>query len=280
MSVAATTKALLCAIHDSVMLLAPGGWSTVQLEFVLTQRGWRLQSLTTEGVGGIDPKPLPDLGVDQKLEAQRLSGAVDELASLQQLVDRGWDQTRVKIDRSSREFTDFKFLGAADSTAWFSRLEISAVKSLLISDELFDVLRGTEAASKVLQTQYDARMNALGAHSLEPETGALVLTTTAGESLRIAAQLVGFYDPDSFRWTWAWADARWPKIDRSLVRRVCAPDVPQDGLSAFGRSTFHCDEGFALALASSMIVSLGARGLAKVVTGNGTVAVYAVVEST
>jgi hypothetical protein len=37
--------------------------------------------------------------------------------------------------------------------------------------------------------------------------------------------------------------------------------VQQEGLSAFWRPGFHCDEGFAWAVAGSAVVSTGARGL-------------------
>ena len=45
------------------------------------------------------------------------------------------------------------------------------------------------------------------------------------------------------------------------MRRICQPDLKPDGLAAFWRPLFHCDEGFAWALSGHVAVSLGARGL-------------------
>ena len=54
------------------------------------------------------------------------------------------------------------------------------------------------------------------------------------------------------------ADAR-NQDDRMTVDTL--PDLKPDGLAAFWRPHFHCDEGFSWALAGHVAVSIGARGL-------------------
>jgi hypothetical protein len=73
--------------------------------------------------------------------------------------------------------------------------------------------------------------------------------------------LVGSYLPDVFTWMWSWSDEEAQPASTDRVRRVCQPDLKPDGLAAFWRAHFHCDEGFAWALAGHVAVSIGARGL-------------------
>jgi hypothetical protein len=250
-------RPLLFALHDSLMLLAPRGWSRVELSF----EGGRLASLETKGDGSKEPRPKPMLVADAREEAQRLDEALQDLRQL--LGDR-WTPGTVVIERQSG-FADWKFMKpAADGggVAWFSRLEKHELDSLLITDALFDALEGTERAFHDLQGQLQQRLGRVTGFAFDPAAGVLRLDRPNGlPAHELDAQIVGSYLPDVFTWLWSWGDENAQAVSTQHVRRVCAPEAKGEGMAAFWRDHFHCDEGFAWALAGHVAVSLGARGL-------------------
>ena len=250
-------KPLVFALHDSLMLLAPSGWTKVELSIARTPQGLRITELQTKGEGGKEPKPQPQLHVDPREEALRLSEAITELAAA---LEGRWVPGRVVIERPTPAFADWKFLRDDGSVAWFNRLERGELKSLLITDELFDALTGTERAFHDLQGQLQQRLGKVTGFAFDPAHGVLRLDRPAG-SLELSAQLVGSYLPDVFTWMWSWSDEQAQPASTDRVRRVCQPDLKPDGLAAFWRPHFHCDEGFAWALGGHIAVSIGARGL-------------------
>ncbi len=250
-------KPLIFALHDSLMLLAPSGWTKVELSIAKTPQGLRVTELKTEGAGGKEPKPQPQLHVDHREEAQRLSEALSELST--ELKGR-WQPGRVSIERPTGGFADWKLLRDDGSVAWFTRLEAAELKTLLITDELFDALTGTERAFHDLQGQLQHRLGKVTGFAFDPEHGMLRVDRPEG-SIELGAQLVGSYLPDLFTWMWSWSDEHAQPASTGKVKRVCQPELKPDGLAAFWRPHFHCDEGFAWALAGHVAVSVGARGL-------------------
>lgn len=253
----ADPKPLVFALHDSLMLLAPSGWTKIELGVVRTPEGLRVSELSTKGEGAKEPGPRPQLHVDPREEALRLSEALTELASTLQ---GRWEPGRVSIERPTGEFADWKFLRADGSVAWFTRLEKGELQSLLITDALFDALAGTERAFHDLQGQLQQRLGKVTGFAFDPAHGVLRLDRPGG-SLELSAQIVGSYLPEVFTWLWSWSDEHAQPASTDRVRRVCQPDLKPDGLAAFWRPHFHCDEGFAWALAGHLAVSIGARGL-------------------
>jgi hypothetical protein len=224
-------KAIACSIHDSVMVLAPGGWTSVELEVVDTPHGLRVASLQTKGLGAREPKPLPRLGIAREHEAVRLSEALDELAVM--LAEQGkatWPGGKATLQRGSGS-SDLKLLGEGERAVWFSRLDAPELELLLFTDALFDALLGSEPGFELLQSQLE----------VTPQSALLEL---------------GRYDREEFVWVWNHAEPR--------VRSACAVESQPPGLSALWRDAFACEEGFAWALCSHLCVALGARGLARV----------------
>lgn len=250
-------KPLVFALHDSLMLLAPSGWTKVELGVRETPEGLRVTELQTKGEGSKDPRPRPQLFFDPKEEALRLSEALTELKSM---LKGRWVPGRVLIERPQPEFVDWKFLRPDGSVAWFTRLEGTELKTLLITDALFDALQGTERAFHDLQGQLQQRLGRVTGFAFDPGHGVLRLDRKVG-ALELPAQVVGSYLPDVFTWMWSWSDDEAKPASTERVRRVCQPDLKPDGLAAFWRPHFHCDEGFAWALAGNVAVSIGARGL-------------------
>lgn len=250
-------KALAFSLHDSLMLLAPPGWTKVELTILRTPQGLRVAELQTKGDGAKEPRPPPQLHVEPREEALRLSEALTELA---QALGGRWVPGRVVVERPSSDFADWKLLRDDGSVAWFTRLEKSELQSLLITDDLFDALRGTERAFHELQGQLQQRLGKVTGFAFDARAGVLRLDRPSG-SIELPAQLVGSYLPDVFTWMWSWSDEEAQPASTDRVRRICQPDLKADGLAALWRPHFHCDEGFAWALGGHVAVSLGARGL-------------------
>jgi hypothetical protein len=250
-------KPLVYALNDSLMLLAPSGWGRVELGLARTPQGLRVTDLQTKGEGAKEPKPKPNLFVEPREEAQRLGEALTEL---EKELEGKWRAGRVMVERPSSDFVDWKFLREDGSVAWFTRLEKSEVQSLLITDDLFSAVSGTERAFHDLQGQLQQRLGKVTGFAYDPAHGVLRLDRPQGP-LELSAQVVGSYLPDVFTWMWSWSDENAQAASSGRVKRVCQPDLKPDGLAAFWRPHFHCDEGFSWALAGHVAVSLGARGL-------------------
>ncbi|MFO0597763.1 MAG: hypothetical protein U0228_20845 [Myxococcaceae bacterium] len=250
----AVPRPLLFALQDSLMLLAPRGWTQVELE-LSTAPQLRVTGLSTKGEGAKAPKPKPQLAVDAREEAARLSEA---LAELQPHLS-GWVPGKVLVERKGG-FVDWKFLRADGGVASFTRLESHELDSLLITDALFDALEGTERAFHDLQGQLQQRLGRVRGFGFDAKAGVLKLERDAG-AIELDAEVVGSYLPEVFTWAWGWADEGADPASTVKTRGVCAPDVKPPGLAALWRGHFHCDEGFAWALAGHVAVSIGARGL-------------------
>jgi hypothetical protein len=263
---------LVQGLHDSVMLLAPAGWATVELRFARTREGWRLSELQTRGEGSKNPKPKPDFYLDAKAEALRLSECVSELVELLEKRGKSWRPGMVTVHRTD-DFADFQLLRDDGTTAWLTRLNKEHLDALLVTDSLFELLGGTERAFADLQSRLDRRLKTTQ-FVFEPQRQIVRLEQSDGPPLFSRVQVIGQYFTDTFTWAWSWAYERDRPELVELVRRVCAPDVTQPGLSALWRGQFHCDEGFAWALAGSMVVSIGARGLFRAQPPGETSAVF------
>lgn len=222
-------KAIAYSLHDSLMVLAPGGWASVDLEVRPTAQGLKVVSLSTRGEGAKAPRPSPQLGVPREHEAQRLSEAFDELGHLLEHQGKHWHGGLARARRGP-EHTDLELLDG-DRVVWLQRLTKVEREQLLVTDELLDALLGTEKAFEALQA------------SVQVDQAARLLD-------------LGTYDPREFVFRWNHADPD--------VRRICAVDFKPPGLSAFWRGALACDEGFAWALCSHVVVALGARGAYRV----------------
>jgi len=265
----ASLTPLIQSLHDSVMVLAPGGWSAVELRFTRTPRGLMLAELETRGTGTTAPRPKPELHVDPRAEAQRLSEGVTELAAS---LPQPWEPGSVFVQRTP-EFADWKLLRADRTQAWFTRLSREQLDALLMTDELFALLHGSERAFHHLQLELEATLRRTVGFSFDGAAGLLELQQAQGGSLWAPAQVIGQYFTDAFTWAWGWAYEKDRPAIVERVQKICAPEVMQQGLSALWRPSFHCDEGFAWAIAGSIVVSLGARGVyrAELPDGGGVI---------
>ena len=138
-------------------------------------------------------------------------------------------------------------------------------------------MRGTERAFSALQHSFAKKIGVTLGQQYSEADQTLTLTRHGGAVVSARAQLVGSYSRADFLWVWGWAVSEVDPACSERVKRVCAPDARQPGLSALWRAHFHCDEGFAWALASSIAVSVGARGLVRVEEpGQPVILIYAV----
>jgi hypothetical protein len=263
-------KPLVFALHDSLMLIAPGGWTKVEVTVSLHDGQVVVEGLSTRGEGSKTPRPRPDLKVDLRDEAVRLGEA---LTDLHRALEGRWAPGRVRVERPNAEFCDWKLLRTDGSVAWFSRLERAELDSLLITDALLDALQGTEGAFHSLQAQLQQRLGPVTGFAFDPAHGVLRLDQSTG-ALELPAQVVGSYLPDVFTWVWSWSEEAATSASCDRVRRICQPELKPDGLAALWRPHFHCDEGFAWVLAGHVAVSLGARGLFRAVPPGADAALF------
>lgn len=255
----APLKPLLFALHDSVMALAPRGWTEVELKLVPHGRMLRLTDVETKG-HGLEPKPMPDLGVDGQAEAFRLSEGLTELAELLKARAKPWTPGCVRVKREGG-FADWQLLQADGSVAWFARLEAADLAHLLVSDELLDAVAGTEKAFAALQARLEPHVSNVTGFAYDSATGLLRIEREGGSVREVPALFVGRYGEEDFTWAWGWSGAEVPPPSTAAVHRVCAPGARTPGLTALWRPFFQCDEGFAWALATHVAVAVGARGL-------------------
>lgn len=263
---------LIQTLHDSLMVLAPGGWTSVELSFVRTPKGLRLAELSTRGEGSKVPRPRPELHIDPREEAGRLAEGVAELA--ERLQGR-WTPGRIAVNRTP-DFADWKLLKDDGAQAWFTRLSREHLDALVMTDALFDWLSGAEKAFHELQLRLEARLRRTVGFGFDPASGTLTLQQAEGPALTAPVQVIGQYLPDVFTFAWGWAyEQEHPELVAG-IRRVCAPEVTQPGLSALWRPELHCDEGFAWALAGATVIGLGARGVFRAeLPGEGGVILFA-----
>lgn len=250
---------IVCSLTDSVMALAPRGWAELELSFVATPRGLKLSELEAKG-GGKEPRPLPCLGLSPKLEAERLSQGCTELWRLLGEAGRTWPGGKIVLRRGAGAL-DWVLQDGQGAQAYFTRLDQATVDSLLVTDALFEAVGGTERAFAALQSALERRLGETVGHGFDPQTAQATLLREGVPPAVVRAEVVGFYDPESFTWQWAWANQTVPPKACEAVHRVCAPEARQPGLSAFWRGQYHCDEAFAWALAGHVAVAIGARGL-------------------
>lgn len=273
MSDVTAPRPLVYSLQDSVMLLAPPGWTQLELRFVATPQGPRLAELQTRGDGAKVPRARPRLHVEPREEALRLSEALGDLLGVLARAGKRWEPGLVRVERPQPDFCDWKLLRPDGSVAWFTRLERAELAALLVTDELLDALSGSERAFDELQGQLEARLGRVTGFAFDPQQGVLRLERPSGP-VEVPAQVVGSYLPDVFTWVWSWSDEAATEAASGRVRRACQPDLKPDGLAAFWRPHFHCDEGFAWALAASLVVPLGARGLFRAQPGRGEGALF------
>jgi len=272
MATAPELRPILYALQDSVMLLAPKGWAVVDVKVEPIEGVLRATELATQGQGGTSPAAKPRLHLEPRDEAVRLSEGLAELAQLLEHSGKSWPGGTLRVERTG-DFADWKLLRPDGSLAWFSRLERAELDKLLVTDALFDALAGTERAFDELQQRFERAVGEVKSTSYDPDTRLLTLRREGGE-VRLEAQLLGRFVLDTFSWEWGWADDELPPETTAKVRSVCAPDAQSPGLAALWRDQFHCDEGFAWALMGHVLVSVGARGIFRVVTSDQDAAVF------
>ena len=274
-----TLKALTSALHDSLMVVAPPGWTEVELDVVSVPDGLRVQGLSAKGNGSTEPPPRAPLNIELREEANRLGEGLTELAQSLEDQGKGWNGGKVKIVRGP-DFADWKLLLPDGSVRWFTRLVRAELDALVFTDELFDLLRGTERGFHSLQGSFAKSLPAVRGHDYSEEDQILTFTWDDGTKAKAPAQLIGSYSRENFLWVWGWAVEELSPVCWDRVKRICAPDATQPGLSALWRDHFHCDEGFAWALAAHVTVAMGARGLVRAETsGLPVIVLYAAMEN-
>ncbi len=94
-AMASAFSGLLYSLHDSLMLLAPAGWVSVDMQFAPINGVLRVTELSTRGKGTKAPKPKPNLPVEPRNEAERLSDGMAELAQVVTESGKPWSSGAV-----------------------------------------------------------------------------------------------------------------------------------------------------------------------------------------
>src|SRR5688572_18023735 len=103
------------------MVLAPGGWASVELEVVPTASGLKLASLSARGEGTQAPREVPRLAIERAHAAQRISEGVDELAHHLSHAGKTWLGGKARMRRGPAH-SDLELLDQ-DRVVWLTRLE-------------------------------------------------------------------------------------------------------------------------------------------------------------
>ena len=180
---------LIQTLHDSLMVLAPGGWTAVELKFARTSGGLRLTELETRGEGATAPKPRPELHIDPRAEAQRLSEGVTEL--MEHLGGR-WSPGSILVKRTA-ELADWTLLEEDRKQAWFTRLSKDQLDALLMTDALFAMLQASEKAFHDLQLALETRLRRTTGFAFDGAAGLLSLQQADGAPLTVPVQVIGQY---------------------------------------------------------------------------------------
>ncbi len=266
------TTAIVCAIHDSVMVLAPRGFQKVTLRFV-GETPLRLEALETAGEGSDAPKDKPNLRIDLTAEAFRLGEGVTVLRDVLASAGKQWHGTRAELVREA-SFTDFRLFQNDNSLCSFIRISNDLRQSLLMTGPLFDLLDDAAKPFERMQKQFEADMPKARDFAYDAEAGILQLKTPAGQSIAFEAQVLGQFLRGDAVWSWGWADVAASSVSVALVERVCAPSQMASGLAAMWRPHYQCDEGFIFTLCGSVCVALGAKGLFYMPVADGSAAVF------
>lgn len=265
---------LTCALQDSLMLLAPNGWTQVDIKTRLVGNEVRVAELSSKGEGTKEPLPKPKLNVEAREEAMRLGEGLAEVRHRLSQQGKNWSGESLRIQRTP-QFVEWVLLEADSRPAASIRLKKDQLDTLLMTDALFDALRGTDPSFDTLQARFETQVKDVLSLRFDAHNGVLFVETAVGETPH-TAEVVGVYEGDAFAWQWAWSDEALPARASTAVKRVCAPSFQSPGMSAFWRPGFHCDEGFAWALAGHVCVSIGARGLLRAPESeHGRAVVYA-----
>jgi hypothetical protein len=208
------------------MVLAPKGWSHLELEMVQSQRGLRLASMSIRGEGRATAPRMPALGIDREHEALRVGEAVEELAHHLSHQGKHWSGGIMRVNRGLSH-TDFSLIHE-DRPMFMTRLLESETDQLIVTDALLDALLGTEAAFHEVQKSVSLEMPG-------------------------PRRELGMYDRQNFIFHWNHAE---PSVARATQAAVRPP-----GMSAFWRPQLACDEGFAWALCGHIAMVSNARGL-------------------
>jgi hypothetical protein len=257
-------KSILYSIHDSAMILAPRGFNSLDMHL----KDKKLSHLESKGTQSKEPLAKPQLNINLQNEARHLSEAIGALLIELKNNNKNINPEILRFERRG-EVLNVQFL-MAGRPVWFSRIENTELATLLVTEELFSTLSGTERAFHELQGQLQTRLGNVNDFNFNASTGELSLVSS-GKTAVIKAQLVGQYLTDDFTWVWGWSDSETPRACVEKVESVCAPQFQPQGLAAFWRPSFHCDEGFAWATASSVAVSIGSRGLFRGSVGGAAV---------
>lgn len=257
----AAIESTLAAATDSLMVLAPRGWVFATANFTSHNHQWVLASIDARGAGGGEPRAKPQLNISVDAEAHRFAQAMNDVWNELGLAPEG--KLAATWGRSSGELV-VELKASTRASPYHYVLADELVAALLVTDELYDALSGTERAATRLQEEWEARVNAGGnalcdIERLEVSVGDA--TASKSSEGRWGAYVVGTYDTQQYVWHWGWAHADFPAMATQRVRTVCAPDRPARGLSALWRPHYFCDEGFAWAVAAHVAVAAGASPL-------------------
>ena len=208
-------KSLVFALHDSLMLLAPRGWTAVDLKVIESKGALWLSELEATGQGTAEAQPRAPFYVEPKDEARHLSEALTELRGR---LGRPWTPGAVRVERKGTDFEDWKLLGPNGGVVWFTRLSKDELDGLLVTEALLDLVTGTSRAFAALEDQLEQRLGRVQSFTFDRSGSTLVLDRPEGR-LTLAAQLVGVHLSRDFRWVWSWSD---PEAPRAAVERIAS----------------------------------------------------------
>jgi hypothetical protein len=263
-------KAIACALSDCAMVLAPRGWTQLTLQF---GSDLTLSSIATKGEGVAEPPKKPNLRIDLAAEAWRLSEGAAALREVLREAKKVWTAGSIEFSRSESS-SDIRVLNADGTMAWFHRFESAALKSMLMTEELFALLLGTELAFEHQQVTLSQTFPNAIDFAYDAESQVLRLREANGKETHADALLLGQFFVDDSMWSWGWADEQVEPAAIERVRQICSPNTQPPGLSALYRPHYQCDQGFSFTVCGSVCVSLGARGLVRMPVADKSASVF------
>lgn len=233
------------------MVLAPRGWTTIEVGLVRQASELRVSGLTSRGAGSDQPPPAAPLRLDARREAQNLADAVVDV------VDSA-PATATLHARRDKMGVQLTLEMPGVPKAWEALVKPEVLDKLLVTDELLAVVSASSKALDVLQAQLASNLGKVLSFDFDEKRSVLSLRRSQADDAEVRALALGRYHFANHLWNWDWAETDAPT---GPVFRACGSGVVQRGLAALYRPAYHCDEGLAHSAAGAIAVGLGARGL-------------------
>ncbi len=250
---------LSCEIADTLNLLAPRGWNTVQL--ALDNRGGQLRVVSVDAKLSGAPGPKPELGMDAPARLMGMSAAFTDV--LHQLHHDGvnWSGTRAQVSRPRADHLVVTLLNDDGRPASSWTVTSEYLEALFLSEPFLDALAAAESEISRRHAELAARIQGTTSWTYAQPERLLSFAFADRAPLQVPAQILGTWTQDEESWLWGWANTSIEPACTDRVEAALQPDAHEPGFAVFWREKYPCEDGFAGQVAALAAHRMGARGV-------------------